>query len=153
MDLVTNGIRSMSRAVAVALLALCAGAAFAADQDRGTGERAPAVHRITQSASYMMIDPIYTTVTDGEKPQGLLMVGIGLDVPEPGLRADVNRLMPVLRDAYVRSLLIFTASSVRALRQPDVAAIADRLQRVTDRTLGRRGAKLLLAQVAMRLTH
>jgi hypothetical protein len=31
--------------------------------------------------------------------------------------------------------------------------IADRLQAVTDRALGRKGAKLLLAQVALRVTE
>lgn len=116
-------------------------------------EQTPAKHRITQSASYLTLDPIYTTITEGNKPQGLLMVGIGLDVPNDKLRAEASRIMPVLRDAYVRNLMAFTASSVRTWRQPDVAEIADRLQRVTDRTLGRKGARLLLAQVAMRLTH
>ncbi len=111
-----------------------------------------AVHKITQSASYLMIDPIYTTIMDGNKTDGLLMIGIGLDVPNAGLRAQTEQAMPVLRDAYVRSLLAFTATSVRPWSQPDVGAIADRLQRVTDRLLGHPGARILLAQVAMRLT-
>ena len=38
-------------------------------------------------------------------------------------------------------------------RKPDVTVIADRLQGVADRALGRKGARVLLAQVAMRLTH
>jgi flagellar basal body-associated protein FliL len=75
-----------------------------------------------------------------------------LDVPNKELRAKAEQAMPLLRDAYVRSLLTFTASTVRSWRQPDVGEIADRLQHVTDRTLGRTGARLLLAQVAMRLT-
>jgi flagellar basal body-associated protein FliL len=116
-------------------------------------DRKPPVHKITQSVSYLMIDPIYTTITDGDKPQGLLMIGIGLDVPNGDLRDEATRVMPVLRDAYVRNLMAFTASSVRPWRQPDVGEIADRLQRVTDLTLQRKGARLLLAQVAMRLTH
>jgi flagellar basal body-associated protein FliL len=111
-----------------------------------------AVHKITQSVSYLMIDPIYTTIMDNNKPTGLLMIGIGLDVPNADLRGETEQVMPVLRDAYVRTLLAFTATSVRSWRQPDVGEIADRLQRVTDRTLRRPGARILLAQVAMRLT-
>lgn len=103
------------------------------------------------SKSYLMIDPIYTTIMDGDSVSGLLMVGIGLDVPDEGLRAEVDRSMPVLRDVYIRSLLSFSAISVRPWRQPDVAALADRLQRATDLKLGCKGARLLLAQVAMRL--
>ena len=57
--------------------------------------------------------------------------------------------MPVLRDAYVRNLMAFTANAVRADEQPDVTMIADRLQAVTDRALKRKGAKVLLAQVAI----
>ena len=111
-----------------------------------------AVHKITQSVSYLMIDPIYTSIMDGNKIVGLLMIGIGLDVPDADLRAQTELAMPVLRDVYVRSLMAYTATSVRPWHQPDVGEIADRLQRVTDLTLKRKGARLLLAQVAMRLT-
>ena len=100
-----------------------------------------------------MIDPIYTTIMDGGRTNGLLMIGIGLDVPNAQLRAQTELAMPILRDAYIRSLMAFTAASVRSWRQPDVEEIADRLQRVTDRTLRRSGARILLAQVAMRLTR
>ena len=79
------------------------------------------------------------------------MVGIGLDVPDPALRERIERDMPQLRDAYVRNLLAFTGTSVRSYRQPDVEAIADRLQGVTDRVLARKGARILLAQIAIRL--
>ena len=115
-------------------------------------KKKPAVHYITTSPSYLAVDPIYTAIVEDDKPGGLLMVGVGLDVPNKDLRAKAGRAMPVLRDAYVRSLLTFTASSVRSWRQPDVGEIADRLQHVTDRALGRTGAHLLLAQVAMRLS-
>jgi len=29
-----------------------------------------------------MVDPLYTTIIDGSRPMGLLMVGIGIDVPD-----------------------------------------------------------------------
>jgi hypothetical protein len=59
----------------------------------------------------------------------------------------------VLRDAYVRNLMAFTATAVRTDAQPDVALIADRLQKITDRALGKKGAKVLLAQVAIRVSR
>lgn len=115
-------------------------------------DRKAAVHKITQSESYLMIDPIYTSIMDGNRPVGLLMIGIGVDVPDPDLRDRVDRDMPQLRDGYVRNLMAFTALSVRSWRQPDVAEIADRLQGVTDRILHKKGARILLAQVAIRLS-
>jgi flagellar basal body-associated protein FliL len=83
----------------------------------------------------------------------MLMIGIGLDVPSPAMRVEVTRSMPVLRDAYLRNLMAFTASAVRTDAQPDVGAIADRLQEVTDRALKKKGARVLLAQVALRITR
>ena len=140
------------RKTLILAILLAAGLAAPAVAAEGKAEaRKPPVHKITQSDSYMMIDPIYTSIFDGDRPVGMLMVGIGLDVPNSELREKADRDMPALRDAYVRSLMSFAAISVRAWRQPDVGEIADRLQRVTDRMLGRKGARLLLAQVAMRL--
>jgi hypothetical protein len=81
------------------------------------------------------------------------MIGIGIDVPDSRLRAEADHALPVLRDAYVRNMMSFAATQVRIRNQPDVTVIADRLQRVTDRALGRKGARVLLAQVAMRVTH
>jgi flagellar basal body-associated protein FliL len=112
-----------------------------------------AKHKITQSQSYVMIDPIYATIVTNDRPVGMLMIGIGIDVPDERLRHEAEHAMPVLRDAYLRNLMAFAATQVRTSTQPDVTVIASRLQGVTDRALGRKGARLLLAQVAMHLTN
>lgn len=139
-------MRPIRYAVVLALAVLAAVPARADDDKKG------AVHKVTQSKSYLMLDPIYATIVSNDHPAGLLMIGVGIDVPDETLRAEADHAMPVLRDAYVRNLTAFAATQVRTWRQPDVAAIADRLQAVTDRALGRKGAHVLLAQVAMRLT-
>jgi flagellar basal body-associated protein FliL len=110
-------------------------------------------HKVTQSESYIMLEPIYATVLDGGRPNGLLMVAIGLDIPDAWLRGEAERAMPLLRDDYVRSLMSYTASVVRPNRQPDVDDIARRLQRVTDRALQRTGARVLLAEVAFHVSR
>jgi len=110
-------------------------------------------HKITQSESYLTVDPFYTTIVTDNHAGGMLMVGIGLNVPNAALRDEVTRSLPVLRDAYLRNLMAFTASAVRTDAQPDVAAIAGRLQSVTDRALKKKGAQVLLAQVALRVTR
>lgn len=110
-----------------------------------------AAHKITQSESYLGMEPLYSSILERNRPLGLLMVGIGLDIPDKELRDRVDRDMPQLRDAYVRALMAFTATNVRSWRQPDVVALADRLQTVTDRVLNKKGARVLLAQVAIRL--
>ncbi len=135
-------------ALIVALLVLAVSPAWA-DGDDQKGAK----HKVTQSKSYVMIDPIYTTIMTNDRPAGMLMIGIGIDIPDEKLRSEAEHSMPVLRDAYVRNLMSFAATQVRTSIQPDVTVIASRLQGVTDRALGRKGAKLLLAQVAMRLTE
>ena len=133
----------------LSILALTFGAARAADQD----EQKKPEHKTSQSKSYLSLEPIYTTIVDDDRAQGMLMVGIGLDVPNAELREVADRSMPVLRDAYVRNLMAFTATAVRTDAQPDVTLIADRLQNITDRALGKKGAKVLLAQVAIRVSR
>jgi len=140
-------MRTKYRALVFVLAALAVMPARAADDKKA------AVHKVTQSKSYLMVDPIYATIVSNDHPTGLLMIGVGIDVPDETLRAEADHAMPVLRDAYVRNMMAFAATQVRTWRQPDVALIAARLQGVTDRALGRKGAHVLLAQVAMRLTH
>ncbi|HEY8696732.1 MAG TPA: hypothetical protein VIM02_03885 [Rhizomicrobium sp.] len=110
-------------------------------------------HKITQSESFIMVEPMYATIYDAGRPCGMLMVAVGLDIPDRKLRGEAEHGMPLLRDDYLRSLTSFGATAVRPWRQPDVVAIADRLQRVTNRALHRPGARLLLAQVAIRVSR
>lgn len=139
-----------SRVLLLSLLAVLAASPAAADDD-DTQQRA--THKVTQSQSYIMLEPMYATVMDQDRPAGMLLVAIGLDIPDPQLRAVAEKALPVLRDDYVRSLMSFAWTNVRLTEQPDVIAIADRLQRVTDRALHRKGARVLLAQVASHITR
>ena len=132
--------------LALALLGF-AGAATASEAP------APAQRKTTQSESYVVIDPMYATIIEGNKPRGLLMVELGLDVPDTALRERVNHALPALRDAYVRSLIAYGATAVRPWRQPSVDDIAERMQAVTDKLVGGPGAKVLMAQTAMRVTR
>jgi len=139
------------RLLILSLAAALAAAAPARGDDPDQDKKKPE-HKVTQSVSYLMLDPIYTTIVNDNQAGGMLMIGIGLDVPDANLRDEVTRSMPVLRDAYLRNLMAFTASSVQIDAQPDVTEIASRLQAVTDRALKKKGARVLLAQVALRVT-
>lgn len=107
----------------------------------------------TQSESYVMVEPLYASILQGLKPRGLLLVEVGLDVPDPVLRARVTEYMPLLRDAYVRSLAIYAANAVRPWRQPSIDEISARMQKITDYLMGKPGAKILMAQTAIRVTQ
>ena len=140
-------IRHLSAAVAVTF-ALSGGPALGAEAPQQGAQR-----KTTNSESYIVIDPLYASILDGAKPRGLLIVEMGLDVPDAGLRGDVNKALPILRDAYVRGLLAYAASNVRVTRQPSVDDIANRMQTITDKVMGKAGARVLMAQTAIRVTH
>jgi flagellar basal body-associated protein FliL len=146
----TAAMRSRLFPFLLGFLALLPALALAADESEPPKS---SEHKLTQSKSYLSLEPIYATIVDDNRAQGMLMVGMGLDVPDDALREVATRSMPVLRDAYVRSLVAFTATAVRTNAQPDVAQIADRLQSITDRALGKKGARILLAQVAIRVNR
>ncbi len=139
--------RPLFRLALPLLFACCTGLPAFAD------EASRPQHRITQSDSYTMLEPIYATIVENGSPRGLLMVAIGLDIPDGALRGRVMRILPLLRDAYVRNMVAFSAAAVRPWQQPDVTMIAQRLQTVTDRELEKKGARVLLAQVAIRMTR
>src|SRR5882672_5685719 len=96
-----------SRALFLAALLLAVVPARAADDKKA------AVHKVTQSKSYLMVDPIYATIVTNDRPTGMLMIGIGIDVPDETLRAEADHAMPVLRDAYVRNMMAYAATQVR----------------------------------------
>jgi hypothetical protein len=139
------------------LAALLAAALFAggpAAPARAAEEGGPAaVHKPTHAESYVMVEPIYASILEGLRPRGLLLVEFGLDVPDGKFREQVNRSVPRLRDAYVRSLLVYAATAVRPWRQPSVEDISARMQAITNQVMGRQGARVLMAQTAIRLTH
>ncbi len=145
-------MRPAAALFALALAAVTASPALAAE-DGAKAEQKKPEHKVTQSESYMMLEPIYTTIVTDNRPGGMLMVGVGLDIPDAHLREEVVRSLPVLRDAYLRNLMTFTATQVRTDAQPDVGIIAGRLQAITDRALKKKGARVLLAQIALRVTR
>ncbi len=142
-------MRSGAKTLALGLA--FATALVAAPARADDGKQMPA-HKITQAVSYVGLNPMYATVLDNGRPVGLLLVSIGLNIPDATLRASVLRALPVLRDSYLRNLMSFTAAAVRPWRQPDVNVIARRMQGVTDRSLHSQGAKVLLGQVMIRIS-
>jgi flagellar basal body-associated protein FliL len=132
-------------AILFAALGFAAPALAAEPKEGKAAER-----KVSQSPSWVEMQDFYTTIVGADRATGMLMVRVGLDIPDAKMRENATRAMPVLRDAYLRSLMTYTATHVRLDTQPDADAIADRLQAVTDRALNKKGARILLRQVALR---
>jgi hypothetical protein len=128
----------MRRSLMLALVlisALAAGAgASAEEKKKGGGE------------SFLQFPGMVATMNANGARRGVLSVEMGLDVPDGGLRERAASLQPRLRDSYLRYLMTYAAGlPPGAPPNPDAISVA--LQRATDATLGRPGAKLLLGSI------
>ena len=124
-----------------ALLALTAfafaGTSLAAektDKKKGGGE------------SFIQLPTIAVTVKRLSGGNGVMTIDVGIDVADGGLRHRAEQSTPLLRDAYVREMLIY-APTLGPGQPPSPDLIGAQLQRATDRTLGRPGARILLGTI------
>ena len=123
-------------AAAAALLAalLVASPAAAGERKKGGG------------LSFEPFSTLAATVMRPDGRRGVITAEAGVDVPDAALKAKVDLLRPRLRDAYISVLNAFAAATPPG-GVPDVDLLADRMQAVTDRIVGRPGAKLLIGAV------
>jgi hypothetical protein len=127
--------------LALAFLALAA-PAFAAPEVEGRTPR-----KITSSENYVPTATLSAAITSGYSFAGLLVVDAGFDIPDPKLRARVEKMEPRITDALRTGLAEYTYSRYRFGTAPDPDRIAIMLQAAADRCIGQPGAKLLLSNV------
>ena len=96
--------------------------------------------------SYLQIQTLLGTTMRGNGRRGVLSVDCGLDVPDTALRTRAEQSIPRLRAAYLQTIQSYAAGlSPTAL--PNAEYILAALQRQTDATLGRPGARVLLGAI------
>ncbi len=100
--------------------------------------------------SVIPVETMQITLIQGAQIRGMLIVSIGLYVPDGHLRQETEHVMPRLRDAFISQLSRHGATRVDPRRVIDVEMIADLLQTATDRVLGTEGAEVLLVNVLVR---
>lgn len=96
--------------------------------------------------SYTGMATLTATLIRSNGRRGVLSVEAGIDVPNEELRARAIQAVPRLRAAYAEILRNFGAA-LRPAEVPDADRLARELQSVTDETLGRSGARVLLGTV------
>lgn len=96
--------------------------------------------------AYIQFPTMTATILRPNGRRGVMTVESGVDVPDAGLHTRAEQSQLLLRDAYVRWLIIY-AASLAPQTQPNVDEIETELQRTTDHVLGRAGAKFLVGTV------
>jgi len=141
-------MRTLSPSLAVFIaLSLSTGAAGASEAAKPKGS--PPKRPPTSLKSWVMVDPFSISVIQDGAVRGTFTVNFGMDVKDDTLREKAETMMPRLRDAWLRSLNLYAATSLRPKRQADIAELSSRIQQTADEVLGKPGAKVLMAQAVV----
>jgi hypothetical protein len=123
------------RLIVAAALLLVPPSAFAAEaHKKGGGE------------TFIQLTTLTATIFRPNGRRGVMTVEVGIDVPDAGLRTRATQSVPRLQAAFADVLRIY-AAGLPPGGEPDPDYLARTLQRQTDATLGRPGAKLLIGTV------
>lgn len=122
------------RALLAGLAALLPASALAAGGGSGKQE------------SYLRLPAVAAGVAVAGGRRGVITVEIGIDTPDPALRARAEQMMPRLRAGWFQTLSAF-AAAMRPAALPDADRLARALQAETDRQLGKPGARVLIGSI------
>lgn len=123
-------------------LSLVAAALPAAAQASG-GEK-----KKSGGGTYVPLETLLGATLRASGRRGVLAVDCGLDVPDAALRKRVEQSAPRLRAAYVQIIQSY-AAGLNPGALPNADYIGQALQRQTDATLGRPGARVLLGAIVV----
>lgn len=125
------------------LIVLCALAALPAAARAGEGGKDKDK---ASELSYIKLETLTAFTIKPNGRRGVMSVECGVDIPDPGLRARAQLLLPRLRAAFVDTVQIY-AGGLPGGMPPDPDFLARNLQRSADEVLGRKGARVLMGAV------
>ena len=130
------------------IMAVTAFAAPAAAQPRSPQQAPPdRQQRLTSAESYVPMPTFTTAVLQRQASRGTLVVDMGLDIPDAGLRGRAGANRPRLIDALRTAFATYASTHYRDRTAPDPAQLSRLMQQAIDRTLGAPGARVLLANL------
>lgn len=137
----------------LALALLCAGQASAS----GGGSHAPAANpdqspatrqeRLTSAESYLPMPTLSASVLQRNASRGVIVVDMGLDIPDADLRNRARLNAPRLRDALRTALAAYASTYYRDRTAPDPTELTRQMQNAINRVLGADGARVLMANI------
>ena len=126
--------RRLALAAALALLPTLAAANGGEEKKKGGG------------LSFVPIKAVTATIMHRDGSRGVITVECGVNVADEKVRALAEMSQPRLRAAYAGFVQNY-AASLPAAGLPNADYMAQEMQRITDATLGKKGAKLLLGTI------
>ncbi len=100
--------------------------------------------------NYIEFPQMMSTVLDGYRVQGMVVLGFGLEIEDKELREKTRKLLPRLQDKYTRELNRYAGTLYRFGELPDAQLISKRMQFATDQMLGEGNAIFLISNLMVR---
>jgi flagellar basal body-associated protein FliL len=107
----------------------------------------------SDNSPFVVLDPMPISIIRDSSGKGILVVEISLDAKSVPARPEVEHLVPILRDLYIRVLNLYTSRDLHIHQPADALLIKTRLQMATDQVLGPGKATVLMRQVLERRTQ
>ncbi len=133
----------------LALFAALASPASASGSGGAAQEQAPASRqeRLTSAESFLPMPTLSSSVLQRYSTLGMIVVDMGIDVPDEALRTRAQLNAPRLRDALRSAVATYASVYYRDRTAPDPTQITRLMQQAVDRTLGASGAQVLLVNI------
>lgn len=135
------------------VLALGLAAPAAASEPKPSAKPEGGSHAASSNTPYFVLDPMPISIIRDSTGKGILVVEIGLDAKAMAARPEVEHMVPLLRDLYIRVLNLYTSRDLHIHQPADALLIKTRLQMATDQVLGPGKAVVLMRQVLERRTQ
>jgi hypothetical protein len=137
----------LRRGLLIAVFAALAAPAAAAGG--GAPEQAPASRqeRLTSAETYVPLPTFSAAVLQRQSTAGMIVVDIGVDVPDEALRRRARLNAPRLRDALRTAIALYASTYYRDRTAPAPAVLTRLMQQSVDRVLGAPGARVLIANL------
>ncbi len=100
--------------------------------------------------NYVEFPQMMSSVLDGYRVQGMVVLGFGLEIEDKELREKTRKLLPRLQDKYTRELNRYAGTLYRPGELPDAQLISKRMQLATDQMLGEGNAVFLISNLMVR---
>ena len=98
------------------------------------------------TAIFIDMEPLGISIFQGNKVIATIQIQVKLETTNEDDSDKIKRLMPVIRDAYIRDLHSFMPRLLKAKERVDVLIVKQRLQYISDKVTGKGTIKNVLVQ-------
>ena len=138
--------------IIIALLVMLTGAAIAALKTLNLGpfrdqEKVEKVKKVKADTTiFIDMEPLGIPIFQGNKVIATIQIQVKLETTNEDNSDEIKRMMPVIRDAYIRDLHSFMPRLLKAKERVDVLIVKQRLQYISDKVAGKGIIKNVLVQ-------